>query len=120
MPPIVIPGLTRNPATLNWPRLERGPRIPARSVEGSCVTSPGSRPRFDLNPGWNLITFQVLPADGQASKVFSSIQSGHGASLFDAGNPAASHLKAAFVLHGAQVVGENTQFAWRALDRLRL
>ena len=55
---------------------------------GSALSQAAERQRFDLNPGWNLITFQVLPADGQASKVFSGIQSGHGASLFDAGNPA--------------------------------
>ena len=87
---------------------------------GSVISQAAERQQFDLNPGWNLITFQTLPANGQASEVFSHLRmvvpGGHGAPLFDIESAAASHLKAAFVLHGVQVVGEDTHFTWRAFE----
>ena len=83
---------------------------------GPVISQAAERQRFALNPGWNLITFQVLPTDGQASQVFSSIQSDHGAPLFDPDNPAGSPLKAAFALHGAHILDDDTRFAWRAFE----
>ena len=85
-----------------------------------AAISHAQRQEFILNPGWNLITFQVLPANSQAGAVFSRLRmvvpGGHSAPLFDAENPAASYLKAAFVMDGAQVVAERQHFIWRALE----
>ena len=73
---------------------------------------------FVLSPGWNLVTFQVLPASPQASHVFSSMvaSDGSGARLFDPENPAGSRLEAAFTLDSMQVVGQETHLTWRAFQ----
>ena len=83
----------------------------------ATVSHAQERQTFVLNPGWNLITFQVLPGR-QAVDVFSSMVAtdGSGARLFDARNPAGSRLKAAFALDGVQSANEETSFMWRVLE----
>ena len=74
--------------------------------------------RFVLNPGWNLVTFQVLPDDSGAESVFSRViaADGSGRPLFDPANAAASPLKAAFALEDAQdLPGGGARFRWRPL-----
>lgn len=95
----------------------RGLALVAVMLAVAIVSHAQERQTFVLNPGWNLITFQVLPGR-QAVDVFSSMTAtdGSGARLFDVRSPAGSRLKAAFALDGVQPVGEETRFTWRVLE----
>ncbi|TBD34344.1 hypothetical protein [Rhizobium ruizarguesonis] len=71
-----------------------------------------------LQPGWNLITFQVLPNDRSPESVFSSLKDeSNGAPLFDKEVPAHSRLTAAFDL-AAVTTGEDATsiFSWRSFE----
>ena len=85
------------------------------------VSHATERQSFLLNPGWNLITFQVLPANHQASHVFSSMEAtdGSGARLFDPGSPGDSVLRAAFALDSLEHDDQVLSLAWRVLEHAR-
>ena len=88
---------------------------------------------FVLNPGWNLIAFQVLPAScpaGDARDVFSRMAATDGSGrrlldavgepvrLFDRENPARSPLRAALVLEEVRTAEQNggVSVTWRSLE----
>lgn len=59
--------------------------------------SHGEEQTFVLQPGWNLINFQVLPADRGVASVFGGmVPSGGGSPLYLSETPGASKLKAVF------------------------
>ena len=88
---------------------------------------------FVLNPGWNLIAFQVLPAScpaGDARDVFSRMVATDGSGgrlldavgepvrLFDRENPVGSPLRAALVLEGVRTAEQDggVSVTWRSLE----
>ena len=89
----------------------------AAIVLSAVVSQAQERQTFVLNPGWNLVTFQVLPGR-QAVEVFSSMTAmdGTGAPLFDVRNPASSRLQAALALDSVEQDGDETRFTWRVLE----
>ena len=86
-------------------------------LSAAAVSQAQERQTFVLNPGWNLVTFQVLPGR-QAVDVFSSMTAtdGSDARLFDVENPAGSRLKAALALDSVEQDGDETRFTWRVLE----
>ena len=91
------------------------------------------RQTFVLNPGWNLISFQVLPAScpaGDARDVFSRIVAtdGNGGRLLDAAgepvrmfdreNSARSPLRAALMLEEIRTAEQDggVSLTWRSLE----
>ena len=93
----------------------------AQGQEGAAANAVPVQ-RFVLNPGWNLITFQVLPENRGAADVFASVVAadGSGKSLFDPEVPEGSLLQAAFALHAVQErIDQATHFRWQALSSAR-
>lgn len=90
--------------------------------QGGAVANVDAVQRFVLNPGWNLVTFQVLPENRGVADVFASVVTADNSRrpLFDPGVPEGSLLQAAFALDGVEERdGSETRFRWRALPSAR-
>src|ERR1700730_4033763 len=71
-----------------------------------------------LQPGWNLITFQVLPQDRSPEAVFGALHSEEtGQPLYNKGNPQQSRLRGAYELSSVNTADPNApDFAWRTFE----
>jgi hypothetical protein len=68
-----------------------------------------------LQPGWNLITFQVLPDQRSPAAVFAALKSETGNKpLYNSAAPASSNVVAAYELSAVQSgLGGSMEFQWR-------
>src|SRR5262245_13082891 len=71
-----------------------------------------------LQPGWNLITFQVLPDDRSPAGVLAALKSETGNNpLYNSAAPANSNVVAAYDLASVQSgLGGSMQFRWRSFQ----
>lgn len=84
------------------------------------LNSPAARAAsqvMTLQPGWNLITFQVLPTNTSPQSVFSALLSeSSGKPLYNSGSPAQSQLRAAYDLMSVDASAGIAKFIWRSFE----